>query len=153
MNILSKFQVPNSYGLGVKVSLRYFHNGWVTEWICRTAPATPGLLKIVTCFYFHLQLFFFFFFSDYPRVIHCYIQGFSCGLRLPSVMLKLPPPGFWKRGGMESSGQRLISLNGKTKKKYIYILGVLNTYSNFQLLIFLDVKKKIMIKKRFFDSF
>ena len=55
VNILSKFQLPISYGLGVKVFWRYIHKGWATYWInewindkgvCRTAPATPGLLTI-----------------------------------------------------------------------------------------------------------
>ena len=40
VNILSKFQVSSSYGLGVKVF-------WISEeGVCRTAPATPGLLNI-----------------------------------------------------------------------------------------------------------
>ena len=52
VNILSKFQVPSSYGLGVKIFWRYFGKR-VTQFInlsinnkgvCRTAPATPGPL-------------------------------------------------------------------------------------------------------------
>ena len=53
VNFLSKFWLPSSYGLGVKVLWRYFHKGSLTDWVsyfmndegvCRTAPATPGLL-------------------------------------------------------------------------------------------------------------
>ena len=49
MNIVSKFQVPSSYGLGVKVSWRFWTKGSLNELIsdggdCRTASATPGLL-------------------------------------------------------------------------------------------------------------
>ena len=33
VNILSKVQLPSSYGLGVKISWRYFHRGWITELI------------------------------------------------------------------------------------------------------------------------
>ena len=33
VNLVSQFQLPSSYGLGVKVFWRYFHKGWVTEWI------------------------------------------------------------------------------------------------------------------------
>ena len=55
VNIVSKFQVPSSNGLGVMMFWRYFHKGWLSDWInesmndggvCRTAPATPGLLII-----------------------------------------------------------------------------------------------------------
>ena len=57
MNILSKFQLPSSYGLGMKVCWRYtelwryFHIPLVNEWIndggdCRTAPATPGVVMM-----------------------------------------------------------------------------------------------------------
>ena len=53
MKIVSKFQLPRSFGLGVKVSWRFWTKGWLAEWmnesiideaVCRTAPATPGLL-------------------------------------------------------------------------------------------------------------
>ena len=60
MNILSKFQLPSSYRLWMKVCWRYtelrryFHKGHlINYWInysvseggdCRTAPATPGML-------------------------------------------------------------------------------------------------------------
>ena len=56
VNILSKSQLPSSYGLGGKVIQRSGGKGWPTElsneWmsdegVCRTAPATPGLL--ITC--------------------------------------------------------------------------------------------------------
>ena len=51
VNILSKFQLSSSYGLGVTVHWRYFHKGSVTDLIinkgvCRTAPATLGLLNM-----------------------------------------------------------------------------------------------------------
>ena len=49
VNFLSKFQVPTSYGLEMKVCWRFEGKGWFNELIyhggvCRTAPATPGLL-------------------------------------------------------------------------------------------------------------
>ena len=56
MNILSKFQLPSSYCLGLTVPWIYFHRPWVSELMnelinyggdCRIAPATPGLLNIV----------------------------------------------------------------------------------------------------------
>ena len=43
VNLLSNFQLSSSYGLGVKVFWRYFHKSSVI--VCRTAPATPGLLN------------------------------------------------------------------------------------------------------------
>ena len=55
VNIVSKFQVPSSNGLEVMMVWIYFHKVLLTliinEWIndggvCRTAPATPGLLNI-----------------------------------------------------------------------------------------------------------
>ena len=61
VNLLSKFRLPSSYGLGMKVCWRYpelwryFHKPSVSELMnqsisnegdCRTAPATPGLLNI-----------------------------------------------------------------------------------------------------------
>ena len=54
VNILSKFQLPSSYALGVKVFLRYLYKGWLTQlinyWnsdigVCKTASPTPGLLN------------------------------------------------------------------------------------------------------------
>ena len=55
VNILSKFQLPSSYGLWFMTSWRSRGKGWPTEWIndggdCRTAPATPGLLKTLHYF-------------------------------------------------------------------------------------------------------
>ena len=55
VNLLSKFQLPSSYGLGMKVCRRYFHKPSLSELIsdggdCRTAPATPGLLNIPITF-------------------------------------------------------------------------------------------------------
>ena len=52
VNIVSKFQVPSSNGLGVMMFWRYFHKGWLSQQmsngaVCRTAPATPGLLITV----------------------------------------------------------------------------------------------------------
>ena len=49
VNILSKFQLCSSYGLGVMMFCRFGGKGQVTELInyegvCGTAPATPGLL-------------------------------------------------------------------------------------------------------------
>ena len=48
VNILSKFQLRSSYGLGETILWRYFHNGPASnlineEGVCRTAPAKPGL--------------------------------------------------------------------------------------------------------------
>ena len=53
MNILSKFQLPSFYSLGVEGFWIYFDKGWPTQLInykgvCRTAPAEPGLLTILT---------------------------------------------------------------------------------------------------------
>ena len=53
VNILSKFQLPSSYGLWFNISWRLGGKGWRTDWlnhvgVCRTAPATPGLLIIGT---------------------------------------------------------------------------------------------------------
>ena len=31
VNLLSKFQVARSYGLGEKVFWSYFHKGWITQ--------------------------------------------------------------------------------------------------------------------------
>ena len=55
LNILSKFQLPSSYGLGETEFWRYFNERiteWLNQWIsdkgvCRSAPATPGMLKIL----------------------------------------------------------------------------------------------------------
>ena len=47
VNLLSK-KLSSSHGLGVKVYWRYFHKPWVNliiDGVCKTAPATPGLLK------------------------------------------------------------------------------------------------------------
>ena len=53
VNIISKCVVPDFYILGETVFGRFFHKGWVSELInksmsdkgvCRTAPATPGLI-------------------------------------------------------------------------------------------------------------
>ena len=51
VNILSKFQLPSSYGLGETVFKGYFHKESLSELIsnrgvCRTSPATPGPLII-----------------------------------------------------------------------------------------------------------
>ena len=57
VNILSKFQLPSSNGLGFMISWRLGGKGsWLNEWInelikdeavCRTVPATPGVLIIL----------------------------------------------------------------------------------------------------------
>ena len=51
VKILSKFQVPSPYDLGVKVECILGGKGRVNQSmnhnsVCRTAPASPGLLKI-----------------------------------------------------------------------------------------------------------
>ena len=51
VDILSKFQLPSSYGLWFMISWRLGGKGWPTELMnhggdCRTAPVTPGLLII-----------------------------------------------------------------------------------------------------------
>ena len=53
MNIVSTFQVPSSNGLVFMVYWRFGGKGWLTRLIkykgvCRTDPATPGLLIIPT---------------------------------------------------------------------------------------------------------
>ena len=50
VNLLSKYQLPSSYGLGGKVFWIFGGKDWHTQLIndvgvCRTAPATLGLLK------------------------------------------------------------------------------------------------------------
>ena len=52
MNILSKFQLPSSFGFGLTVFWIYFHKPWLSylmshKAIYKTAPATPGLLNIL----------------------------------------------------------------------------------------------------------
>ena len=54
MNILSKFQLSSSSGLGLTMFWIYFHKPSLNNWInhkavCRTAPATPGLLNTLHC--------------------------------------------------------------------------------------------------------
>ena len=51
VNILSKFQLPSSSGLWFRIFWRLGGKGWLSDWMsneadCRTAPATPGLLKM-----------------------------------------------------------------------------------------------------------
>ena len=56
VNLLLKVQLPSSYSLRVKVYWRYFHRPSLNpsnqsisdKGICRTSPATPGLLIIFT---------------------------------------------------------------------------------------------------------
>ena len=56
MNILSKFQLSSSSGLGLTVFWIYFHKPWLNYLVsylnyggdCRTDQATPGLLIICT---------------------------------------------------------------------------------------------------------
>ena len=48
-NIVSTFQVPSSNGLRVMLFWRFGGKWWPSDWanydgVCRTAPATPGLL-------------------------------------------------------------------------------------------------------------
>ena len=69
---------------------------------CRTALASPGLLnsldKLMIC-------------TDIIQ------REFVCLVVHPSIRLRVPPPPcILKRGGLEISGQRLIFLNGKTKR-------------------------------------
>ena len=50
VNILSTFQVPSSYGFGVNVFWRFGGKGSLSylvndKAICKTAPATPGMLN------------------------------------------------------------------------------------------------------------
>ena len=49
VSILSTFQLRSSYGLWFMIFWRFGGNGWLTDWlnnkgVCRTAPATLGLL-------------------------------------------------------------------------------------------------------------
>ena len=53
VKILSKFQVPSQYGLGVKVERIFGGKGRVNESmnyevVCRTAPASPALLNTIS---------------------------------------------------------------------------------------------------------
>ena len=66
VNILSKFQLPSSFGSCVMIFWMFDEKGWLTDWIsdCRTAPATPGLLIMKESlkrakYYLHLMGFFF----------------------------------------------------------------------------------------------
>ena len=57
VDILSKFQLPSSYCLWFMILWRSGGKGWLTDLISdkavyRTAPATPGLLKIVNHIFF-----------------------------------------------------------------------------------------------------
>ena len=50
VNILSKFQLPSSYGLWFMIFWILGGKGWLPQWIndkagCKTDPATPSLLK------------------------------------------------------------------------------------------------------------
>ena len=61
MNIVSKFEVPSSNGLWFMIFCRFGGRGWLSDWInnrgvCRTAPATPGLLIIQMQYALWLQL-------------------------------------------------------------------------------------------------
>ena len=64
VNIVSKFQVPSSYYLVVKVCWRYFHKGWesfwmnqwITQFFFRTVPAIPGLLMRAVLQAFELRI-------------------------------------------------------------------------------------------------
>ena len=54
VNLISKIQLPRSYSLGLKMFWRYFHNDLINELVndkgvCRTVPATQGLVKIWCC--------------------------------------------------------------------------------------------------------
>ena len=76
LNILSKFKLPSSFDLGVMMFWRLGGKGWLTDWlsqlmsnggVCRTAPATPGLLKIImkkNCQNFEEKLNLYFFWSN-----------------------------------------------------------------------------------------
>ena len=55
VNIVSQFQVPSSYSLGVKVFWKFWGKGWVSHLmnesiseqdVCRSATAKPGLIRI-----------------------------------------------------------------------------------------------------------
>ena len=57
VNIVSKFQVPSSNGLGFMMFWRFGGKGSVNhlisdEAVCRTAPSTPGLLIILYLYLF-----------------------------------------------------------------------------------------------------
>ena len=52
VNLISQFQLPNSYSLWIIMCWRFGGKEWLTtklingKAVCRTAPATPGLLNI-----------------------------------------------------------------------------------------------------------
>ena len=66
MNIVPKVQLLSSYGLVLTVSwwlwtkwwLNESNNYWIKKGVCRTAPATPGLLIIWICVYAGLLILF-----------------------------------------------------------------------------------------------
>ena len=53
VNLLSKFQLPSSYGFGMKVFWRYFHKGWMSQLINHlqrclwNSPGYTGSLKYI----------------------------------------------------------------------------------------------------------
>ena len=58
VNILSKFQLPSSYGLWYMIFWRSVGKGSLTDWLnhggdCRTAPYTPGMLITWLTWYSH----------------------------------------------------------------------------------------------------
>ena len=105
MNILSKYQLSSSSGLGLTVPWIYFHKPSVTslnyEAVYRTAPATPGLLiryicyfrqfyeiSRTSCYYFyvisgHFQLF--------PQSYHSSKSIYSYTLPFPDIQTNFQP--------------------------------------------------------------
>ena len=91
MNILSKFQLPSSNGLGFMISWRLGGKGSVTEWInrsinneavCRTAPATWHVkwdTQNVTCDMWHLTPDTWHFSFSFPLSVFFVVVFFGIG--------------------------------------------------------------------------
>ena len=47
VNLLSKFELPSSYGLGVKVFWRYFHKGSLSQLISNEGAVCPGRSDLI----------------------------------------------------------------------------------------------------------
>ena len=48
VNIVAKFQVPSSYGLGETMFWKYFHKGWLSHWTKNLFVEQPWLHRVFT---------------------------------------------------------------------------------------------------------
>ena len=60
-------------------------------------------------------------------------RGFPSFVRTSSVRLRVPPPWILKRGGVESSGRRLISSIGKSKRIAFFFFKEKIYFQNFEI--------------------